>query len=69
MLIEPAISDLLEKVDSRYTLVIETAKRARQIAEGDDPMVDCDSVNPVTVAAYEILSDKVTYTKTKVGVK
>ena len=33
MLIEPGINELLEKADSRYTLVIETAKRARQITK------------------------------------
>ena len=31
MLIHPKIEDLLEKADSRYTLVILAAKRARQI--------------------------------------
>ena len=66
MLVEPSITDLLEKVDSRYTLVIETAKRARQIVEGDEPLVECDSKNPVTIAAYEVAEDKVTYSKTKV---
>jgi DNA-directed RNA polymerase subunit omega len=69
MLIEPWINELLAKVDSRYTLVVETAKRARQIAQGDEPLVECDSKNPVTIAAYEILGDKVTYSKTKVGIK
>ena len=66
MLVEPSITDLLEKVDSRYTLVIETAKRARQIVEGDEPLVECESKNPVTIAAYEVVEDKVTYSKTKV---
>lgn len=66
MLIKPSINDLLEKVDSRYTLVVETAKRARQIAQGDEPLVECESENPVTIAAYEIAEDKVTYSKTKV---
>ena len=65
MLVEPGINDLLEKADSRYTLVIETAKRARQIAQGDEPLVECDSENPVTIAAHEILQGKVTYTKQK----
>ena len=65
MLVEPGINDLLEKADSRYTLVIETAKRARQIAQGDEPLVECDSENPVTIAAHEIVQGKVTYTKQK----
>jgi len=65
MLVEPGINDLLEKADSRYTLVIETAKRARQIAQGDEPLVECESENPVTIAAHEIVQGKVTYTKQK----
>lgn len=63
MLVEPGINKLLEKADSRYTLVIETAKRARQIAQGEEPLVECASENPVTIAAYEIAEGKVTYTK------
>lgn len=66
MLVEPSITDLMEKVDSRYTLVIETAKRARQLVEGDEPLVECDSNNPVTIASHEVVNDKITYTKTKV---
>ena len=33
-MIYPAMSSLLEKVDSRYTLVIATAKRARMLTNG-----------------------------------
>ena len=69
MLVEPGINELLEKADSRYSLVIETAKRARQIALGEEPLVECESKNPVTIAAYEIVEGKVTYSKTKVGIK
>lgn len=63
MLTKPSINELLEKTDSRYTLVIETAKRARQIAQGEEPLVECPSKNPVTIAAYEIAQDKVSYTQ------
>lgn len=69
MLVKPGINELLEKADSRYTLVIETAKRARQIAQGEEPLVECDSENPVTIAAHEIAEGKVSYSKTKVGLK
>ena len=31
MMIYPSINDLVKKVDSKYTLVIATAKRAREI--------------------------------------
>lgn len=69
MLIEPGINELLTKVDSRYTLVIEAAKRARQLSQGAIPMVECDSKNSVTIAAHEIMAGKLTYSKTKVGIK
>lgn len=32
------ITDLLDKVDCRYTLVVETAKRARQLIDGAQPL-------------------------------
>jgi len=31
----PAIDDLVKKVDSKYTLVVAAAKRARGLREGD----------------------------------
>ena len=34
MLVKPSVTDLLTKVDNRYTLVIMVSKRARQIAAG-----------------------------------
>ena len=40
MMVKPAVTDLLKKVDNRYSLVIMTAKRARQIAQGEVPMTD-----------------------------
>ena len=60
MLVEPSITDLLEKVDSRYTLVIETAKRARQISNKRVEEGDPDISDPVDVATKEIDAGKVT---------
>ena len=54
MMVKPAVTDLLKKVDNRYSLVIMTAKRARQIAEGETPMTDVDEKSPVTLAVNEI---------------
>ena len=42
-MINPSIVDLLKKVDNRYSLVIVTSKRARQIIEGSEPLVDTKS--------------------------
>jgi len=68
-MIEPSINSLLEKVDSRYTLVIIAAKRARQLVEGAGKVVGSDSDKPVTVAINEINEGKVTFTRTKSGIK
>ena len=35
MMVKPTVKELLEKVDNRFELVAVTAKRARQIANGD----------------------------------
>ncbi len=69
MMIEPGISALLGKVDSRYTLVCATAKRARQLAEGAHKLTRCKSDKAVTIAINEINEDKITYTRTKIGIK
>ena len=54
MMVKPSVAGLLEKVDNRYTLVLATAKRARQISSGDNVLVKTDDVAPVTIAADEI---------------
>ncbi|HOP99699.1 MAG TPA: DNA-directed RNA polymerase subunit omega [Acetivibrio clariflavus] len=68
-MIEPGISSLLEKVDSRYTLVVATAKRARQLTDGAHKLTDCQSDKPVTIAINEIDENKITYIRTKSGIK
>ncbi|MEI6102006.1 MAG: DNA-directed RNA polymerase subunit omega, partial [Eubacteriales bacterium] len=37
-MIHKEINYLLSKVDCRYTLVVETAKRARQLIDGATPL-------------------------------
>lgn len=68
-MIFPPLSSLLSKVDSRYTLVVATAKRARQLADGARKLTRCSSEKPVTVALNEINEDKITYIRTKSGIK
>ncbi len=58
-MVKPAVTDLLKKVDNRYSLVIMTAKRARQIAEGEIPMTEVNEKSAVTLAVNEIYEDKV----------
>ena len=60
MLVRPTVAELLDKVDdNRYSLVIMTSKRARQIASGDKARVDTEDKSPVTIAADEIVDGKV----------
>lgn len=60
-MLNPSFDHVLEKGDSRYTLVMLTAKRARQLVEGSEPLVDTKSNKPVTVAIEEIIEGKVKY--------
>ena len=59
MIVKPTVKELLEKVDNRFELVVVTAKRARQTADGDKVLTDEDDVSPVTLAADEIAEGKV----------
>lgn len=58
-MIKPPLEELLEQVESKYALVLATAKRARQIKEGSLPLVDIDSTNPVSIALEEIATGKI----------
>ncbi len=59
MMVEPTVSELLDKVENRYELVIATAKRARQLANGETALTNKKEASPVTLAAVEIEEDKV----------
>jgi DNA-directed RNA polymerase subunit omega len=69
---DPPIEDLLDKVDSKFTLVALSAKRARQInsyynqlGEGlgfvVPPQVTSVSGKPLTIAFEEVAAGKATY--------
>ncbi len=68
-MIYPSINDLMKKVDSRYTLVVEAAKRARQLVDGAPRLAKVNSDKEVTVAIHEIAEDKISYVRTKNGIK
>lgn len=48
------VEDCLEHVENRFQLVLVAAKRAREIALGDDPMVELDNDKPTVLALREI---------------
>ena len=60
-MIKPSIVDLLEKVDNKYSLIYVTSKRATELIDGEAALVEDDGLNPVTVAAEEIIEGKLTY--------
>ena len=60
MMVKPTVNELLEKVNDRYRLVLVTSKRARQLAEGAEPLTDKHEESFVTLAAQEIAEGKVT---------
>ena len=66
-MIHPSYVDLMEVVNkgveegetpvinSRYSIVMATAKRARQIVNGDEPMVETDPAEkPLSIAVREL---------------
>lgn len=80
-MIEPRIDDLLSQVDSKYTLVIMAAKRARQInsyyaqlgegiGEYVPPLVATEpNRKPLSIALEEINAGKIAYERTTEGIK
>ena len=62
MMLYPSIGEIKKKADSRYTLVILPAKRARDIIDGKLVLIDDEMIErPVSIAAHEIDEDYITY--------
>ncbi len=48
------VEDCLDYVDNRFQLVLVASKRARQIANGQEPLVPWENDKPTVVALREI---------------
>ena len=71
-MLHPSYNDLLDTinqdvetgeepiVNSRYSIVIATAKRARQLIGGDERLVGGSTKKPLSVAVEEVAEGKVT---------
>ncbi len=72
MMLHPSYNDLIKAVNSdvepgeepvvnsRYSIVLATAKRARQIIGGEEPLLDtAPNEKPFSVAVEEVYSGKV----------
>jgi len=54
------VEDCLAVVDNRFELVLMATKRARQLANGADALVDASNDKPTVLALREIAGRKVT---------
>lgn len=54
------VEDCLNNIDNLFDLVLLSAKRARQLANGADARVDWENDKPTVVALREIADGKVT---------
>ena len=63
MMISPSIDEVMNErnIKNRYSLVIITAKRAREIQENGVTFTNCGSNKAVSVALNEIYENKVTF--------
>ncbi len=72
MMLHPSYTDLMEVVNSdvepgeqpvvqsRYSIVMATSKRARQIIAGEEPLVDGNGKKPLSIAVEELYKSKIT---------
>ena len=56
---EPSLDQLLDKVDSRYALVVMAAKRARVLTDKTNAGVIQGNEKPVSIALREIAAGKI----------
>lgn len=64
------LDNLLLKVDSRYTLVVVAAKRARRLTEKKENEKENGLVRkPVSEALKEIAQGRILYRRTRQGIK
>ncbi|MBR6719377.1 MAG: DNA-directed RNA polymerase subunit omega [Clostridia bacterium] len=65
-MIYPSVDELMKKYDSRYSIVIAAAKRARELEDKEnpqEPLVKTESEKPVTIAVEEIYEGKIDFSK------
>jgi DNA-directed RNA polymerase subunit omega len=68
-MIYPSIDRLITRGDSKYTLVITAAKRARQLNDGAPALFESSLSKDVSVALEELAQGKISYERTKTGSK
>ena len=68
---QPSLDELMRNkyVDSKYTLVVATAKRARALMEQAGNEEGAKAIKPVTAALEEIAQGKLKIERTREGIK
>jgi len=59
----------MKNMDSRFTLTVAVAKRARQLNNGAPKLTSFNSDKPVTIAIHEVDEGKIHYIRTRSGIK
>ncbi len=54
------VEDCSEKIPNMFQLVLVAAKRARQLANGAEPMIDWENDKPTVVALREVAEGYIT---------
>lgn len=65
----PSIDELMELVDSKYTLVAVASKRARKLQEESANQPGTSTTKNVSRALWEIYEGKIHYVRTREGIK
>lgn len=64
-MIYPSIDKLLNKVDSKYSLVVIAARRSREMLASENFVEPKGGHKTVGIALQEIMDDKITYRRLK----
>lgn len=65
MLLYPAIDKLKQQVDSKYTLCIMAAKRARDLTDGKPQLSLAENNKPLSIATKEIAESYISYKRSE----
>lgn len=53
--------------NNRYNAIVAVSKRARQLIDGSEPVLEMKGKKPVTIAIEELRAGKITWSKNKDG--
>lgn len=65
MMLYPSIDLLKTKVDSRYTLAVMIARRARDIVDGKPHLTITETDKPISIATAEVAGDLISYKRSE----